>query len=184
MRIRVKDIPDTGIIRNPSFGEQELLPFLAHEYAREIQLPHPLRAHIELYKHGDHVRVFGSLTGVLRLFCDRCLQPVEWKVDEHIDTVLIEQQYAPREEEIELEKDDLNYEFFEGDAIDVDRLIAEQVLLVLPAKVLCSSWCRGLCPVCGANLNYEDCGCERDKEGSSFAVLKSIKNRLPKGEDS
>jgi uncharacterized protein len=184
MRIRVKDIPDTGVIRDPSYGEKELLSLLAHEYGREIQLLGRLRVHIELYKHGDHVRIFGSLKGVLRLFCDRCLQPVEWKIDENIDTVLIEQKYAPTEEEIELEKDDLNYEFFEGEAIDVDQLIAEQILLVLPAKVLCSSSCRGLCPVCGANLNYQECGCVRDTKRSSFAALERLKDHLPRGGDS
>lgn len=184
MRIRIKDIPDTGKILDPSYGEKELLSFLAHEYGREIRLPNPLQVHIEIYKHGDQVRIFGSLKALLLLSCDRCLQPVDWKIDENIDTVLIEQKYAPTEEEIELEKDDLNYEFFEGEVIDVDQLIAEQLFLVLPAKVLCSSSCRGLCPICGANLNYGDCGCIRDKKGSSFAVLESIKDNLPKDRDS
>lgn len=184
MRVRVKDISDAGVVLDIPWGEGQLLPFLPREGAYEMGLPHPLRVHIELYKHADHIRILGSVKGNLRLFCDRCLQPVERTLDEKIDTVLIDEKYAPTEEENELEEEDLNYEFFEGEAIDVDQFIAEQIFLTLPVKVLCSPSCRGLCPVCGANLNYRDCGCVQARKGSSFTVLESLKAHLPKGKGS
>ena len=40
-------------------------------------------------------------------------------------------------------------------------VLAEQVNLALPMKVICRSDCRGLCPHCGANLNNEECRCEK-----------------------
>jgi uncharacterized protein len=180
MRIRIKDISDSGTVLDIQWGEREPLSLLAHEKAYEMGLPHPLRIHIELYKHADHIRIIGSVKGTLRLFCDRCLQPVERILDENIDTFLVDQKYVPTEEETELVEDDLNYEFYDGEAIDVDRLIAEQVFLTLPVKVLCSPECRGLCPICGTNLNNEDCGCVRDGKNSSFAALESLKPHLPK----
>jgi uncharacterized protein len=180
MRIRIRDISDSGTVLDIQWGEGKPLPLLPHEEAYEMELPHPLGIHIELYKRPDHVHIIGSVKGAIRLFCDRCLQPIEWILDEKIDTVLVNQKYAPTEEETELEEDDLNYEFYDGEAIDVERLIAEQVFLTLPLKVLCSPACRGLCPICGTNLNYQDCGCVRDRKNPSFAALESLKAHLPK----
>ena len=43
---------------------------------------------------------------------------------------------------------------------DLDSLLREDVLLNEPPVFLCDEDCMGLCPICGANLNYEDCDCE------------------------
>ena len=53
-----------------------------------------------------------------------------------------------------------------------------------PYVVLCKEDCLGLCPVCGANLNEEDCGhaaqLEQQREderlaSSPFAALRDLK---------
>ena len=36
----------------------------------------------------------------------------------------------------------------------------EQFVLTLPMKPLCSDDCKGLCPVCGTNLNRGTCDCK------------------------
>jgi uncharacterized protein len=41
-------------------------------------------------------------------------------------------------------------------------------------KPLCDSECRGLCPVCGTNLNRGTCECKRDWDDPRFAVLKTL----------
>ncbi len=41
----------------------------------------------------------------------------------------------------------------EGDLIDLEPLLRDQVVLDLPFQPVCSPDCAGLCPVCGANLN-------------------------------
>jgi len=180
MKVQVRKIPDSGVVLDIPWKEKELSPVLPRQDPSKLGLPHPVRVHMEIYKHGDHIRITGSLKGDLRLLCDRCLQPVEWTLEERIDVLLIDQKYAPTGEEIELGEEDLNYEFFEGEVIDIDRLIAEQIFLHLPLKVLCSPSCRGLCPVCGANLNYQDCGCAQAGKNSSFAVLEGFKAHPPK----
>jgi uncharacterized protein len=48
-------------------------------------------------------------------------------------------------------------------------------LLSLPMKVICQSDCRGLCPSCGANLNHEECRCERHSSDPRLAPLARLK---------
>ena len=76
-------------------------------------------------------------------------------------------------------REDLAYEFFDGEVIEIDQLVAEQIFLTLPVKVLCSEECKGLCPGCGANLNDEACRCKVDDRKSPFAKLVAIKTGLP-----
>jgi uncharacterized protein len=43
--------------------------------------------------------------------------------------------------------------------IDLGEEIRQEIILANPAKVLCSKYCKGICPKCGANLNKEQCKC-------------------------
>jgi uncharacterized protein len=76
-----------------------------------------------------------------------------------------------RAEEVELPTDELEVGFFSGDGIELADVVTEQVILALPMKIICRADCRGLCPVCGANLNFEKCGCLPAQEDSPFAFL-------------
>lgn len=58
--------------------------------------------------------------------------------------------------------------------IDLQPLIREYALLEIPTKPLCKPTCRGLCAVCGEDLNVSDCGHEDIAEDSPFAALKDL----------
>ena len=47
------------------------------------------------------------------------------------------------------------------DSIDMNQTAISDLLLMLPTKMLCREDCKGLCPVCGCNLNREQCGCQQ-----------------------
>jgi uncharacterized protein len=113
---------------------------------------------------------------VAEVDCDRCLKSVEVPISTSFDV-----KYAPAsrindEEAHELAEDDLALSFFEGEMIDIDELVREQVLLSLPSRALCNDDCKGLCPVCGADKNAVDsCGCETTEIDPRWAALKNLK---------
>ncbi len=57
--------------------------------------------------------------------------------------------------------------------IDLEPLLREYALLEFPISPVCRPDCKGLCPVCGENLNKADCG-HRSESDSPFAVLKDL----------
>ena len=63
----------------------------------------------------------------------------------------------------------------EAGQIDLEPLLREYALLEFPISPVCKVDCRGLCPVCGENLNKTDCG-HRPEADSPFAVLKDLLN--------
>ncbi len=115
----------------------------------------------------------------MQVSCHRCLSPFEWQLNEPVDVFLIPEAQSPQEEETELELEELDYDFFDGEVIEIDQLIAEQIFLALPFKALCGESCRGLCPRCGVNLNEEPCRCVGGADKSPFASLLRLKERLP-----
>lgn len=58
--------------------------------------------------------------------------------------------------------------------IDLAPLLREYTLLEIPIQPLCRAECKGLCPVCGENLNRLDCGHRQGDDESPFAALKDL----------
>ena len=77
--------------------------------------------------------------------------------------------------ELELSEEDMSVDFIMGDEIDLDEVVREQIYFSLPMKSLCREDCRGLCPVCGINLNKEECKCRREIGHPGFSELKKLK---------
>ena len=48
-----------------------------------------------------------------------------------------------------------------SDYLEIDNDLREEVLLNFPMRVLCRPDCRGICPGCGANLNFQKCKCRK-----------------------
>ena len=135
----------------------------------------PVALAFDIFKDKAHFRLVGQVTTVLNLPCGRCLESFSLPVDASFDL-----RYQPHTAntgagEREIEEDDLSTAFYEDDTIDLGQLMREQFYLVLPMKPLCREDCRGLCPMCGMNLNRGKCGCTREWEDPRLAVLKTFR---------
>ena len=58
--------------------------------------------------------------------------------------------------------------------IDLQEILREYATLELPISPMCQADCKGLCPVCGENLNEKDCGHRPEDLDSPFAKLKDL----------
>ena len=45
------------------------------------------------------------------------------------------------------------------DSVDLTKILLEILIIEIPFKKLCTNPCKGLCQVCGINLNYKLCSC-------------------------
>ncbi len=61
-----------------------------------------------------------------------------------------------------------------GDQLDLEPLARDAVLLELPQAPLCSEGCLGLCPMCGADLNNDVCGCQAEVGDPRWAALDAL----------
>lgn len=119
----------------------------------------PVRFTGRLRKSGSGYAVTGTVAGHGRLRCVRCLGEFAFSFEERFFVQMLPLSLAPREEEVQLTKKDLDVRFYSEPVLDLVELAAEQVELALPVKPLCREDCLGLCPHCGADLNQGACGC-------------------------
>jgi uncharacterized protein len=122
-----------------------------------------------------------------RLRCDRCLTTYEEDVDLPLAFVVTagdgdEPAAAAGDGDPhgarELEPEDLSTLVAVDGAIDLFRLVREQVDLNVPMKPTCDPDCRGLCPQCGVDRNREACTCVAEQVDPRWAGLESVRERL------
>jgi len=58
--------------------------------------------------------------------------------------------------------------------IDLEPILREYMLLEVPISPLCRQDCKGLCPVCGENLNRVQCDHNTEPDDPRLAVLKNM----------
>lgn len=175
MRIKLEDIPKEGKQLVFLWGQESIQSFLAPKDPHGIAIPDPLSVEIYLFRKASQVHVTGSIRGKLNMVCHRCLESFSFPLEISVETFLQRKPTYLKEDEVELSEEDLLWEFFDGDEIDVDLLVAEEIFLSLPQVLLCSEDCKGLCPVCGKNLNIQTCSCKR-MEFSPFETLKELRD--------
>jgi uncharacterized protein len=141
-----------------------------------FQVVAPVALSFDILKDKEQFHLTGTVRTTLELPCSRCLEPFRSPVDASFDLRYQPHALNTGSDEREIEEDDLSTAFYENDEIDLGQLMREQFYLSVPMKPLCQDDCRGLCPVCGTNLNRGTCECKRDWVDPRLAVLKNLKH--------
>ena len=135
-----------------------------------------IRGEVSVVREFDHLRLNGSVTAPVVFSCSRCLVDYDSLIESNF-TIFFRKdvgQYCDQEE-IELGEQDLISSYYSGDEIDLTHEIEEQVAMEMPLKPLCNHSCKGLCQVCGIDLNLSQCSCSDETISLKFSALKDFK---------
>ncbi len=106
----------------------------------------------KIVKNGFEIS--GHIINTILYDCDRCLESFCNK--NIINTNLLLSNDSGK-------LDNQNYEtiYFSDhkDSVDLTKILLEILIIEIPFKKLCTNPCKGLCQVCGINLNYKLCSC-------------------------
>ena len=162
MKILIPEIPKEG------------LDIQIEETVESPNISSPIRAHLRIEKLGTEVMVKGDLLSELRLQCSRCLKDFNRALSLPVNVVYHPVEELKGEENYEIRHEELDMDFYSGEELDMSNLIKEQIMLNIPMKPLCDEMCKGMCPVCGKDLNSESCTCAQVKKDSRFEGLKKL----------
>ena len=124
---------------------------------------------------GNQVFLNGHIDTRVQVECDRCLKQVELPVSADFALEYIPGSDYESSDVAELTEAEMSVSVFDGDAIDVDEIVKEQILLTVPTRMLCREDCKGICPECGTDRNTGECSCVTDDIDPRWAALKNLR---------
>jgi uncharacterized protein len=161
MRVNVSDIIKTeGAGIDVNFDDD--LPGL-QEYDTSVEFKPSFKFTGRIVNLGGLLKLSGDLHFEFIANCLRCLKQVNT-----VSHIQVEENF------VEVSKsDEVEAYSFEGNVVDIDKPLMDNIILALPMKTICSEDCKGLCKICGTNLNIKNCNCdEREIVDPRMEILK------------
>ena len=131
MKIQVNRVPEEGLKEHASYN-----PATLDMERWDIRLPEPFEVDARVTKADTELIVDVDIHCPLRMSCSRCL--------EEFDRVV-----APEAL--------FTYQVKPTDVVDITDDVRQEILLAFPMVPVCRPDCKGLCSVCGQNLNTGSC---------------------------
>ena len=144
--------------------ELEMAPLLRGGQEYEVFVPQGTQITVDRIYGGFLVEVF--LVASLHGPCERCLQEAEFEFEAR------EQEFVPTTAK-DWDEADLS-PYIKDFVVDVGSLAQEAMVLALPNQVVCSTQCKGLCYLCGKNLNLGSCECPSNTGDERWTILKDL----------
>jgi len=114
------------------------------------------------------VDVEGQVQVALKVPCSRCLQHFVFSLNVPFSETYYEKNQPAHSGKTE------EWVAYSGDYIDITPEVLGTVLMNLPMRFICSEQCRGLCPICGVDLNTQQCNCIREDIDPRLAKLQEL----------
>ena len=161
------------------FSDERIWSGPLGEFALDCKILQPISAEVFCLPQDAGVLVRGKIRGRVSLPCDRCAEATTYELDHKFDEFeeyqpspeaqgqVPGEDYLPESALIKLERG--------GPVLDIGDLLWEEFCLALPVKPLCMDDCKGVCPVCGVNLNRGGCACADDSGDPRLEVLRKLK---------
>ncbi len=148
--------------------ELELTPL---EYAGQRYIPVPDKVPAELAVTRASTGTVFHLRFAARLYgpCYRCLD------DAVLDVPVNAQEYQATNPG---EDDELQTPYLADERLDLEAWARDAIALELPEQILCRPDCKGLCPVCGKDLNVEPHEHEDEHIDPRWSALAELRDKL------
>ena len=133
-----------------------------------LSFKEPLAVNGKVYSIGGALEISAEITGEYSTVCSRCGQPVEGKLT------------AELFESIDSDLSEIDEECItvSGNVIDISGSIDACIFEELPMQPLCKEDCKGLCPVCGIDLNKNECNCDDTVYDPRFAIFRNLSKEV------
>ena len=131
----------------------------------------PITLHIA-NQENKRLLIQGDVDLRVSIPCSRCLEDVPTDIHFSIDKDIKLEDSVVHDEDVE------DNDYLIGFNLDIDRLIYGEILVNWPMKVLCRDDCKGICKVCGMNLNKGECNCQRTELDPRMAAIQDVFNKF------
>lgn len=149
-------------VENLALGEQ--FGFDLKEDVTVKGIPAAVRAAGDVVFTKEGYVIGGTLHALLDMKCDLCLKAFKTELDIPFDEVFSNADTG----------DEKEFWQYSEKKLDIGPAVEANIITAMPMRSVCSEDCKGLCPICGHDLNEGDCGCDREYTNPVFDQLMSL----------
>jgi len=133
-----------------------------------LRFAQPVSVEGRVYSIGGALEISAKITGEYSTACSRCGQPITGKLSGELF------------ESLDSDFSDIDEECItiSGNIIDISGSIEACIFDSIPLQPLCREDCKGLCPVCGIDLNKNECNCETKVYDPRFAIFRKLSKEV------
>jgi len=124
-----------------------------------------LEGTLQLTRSADGLLAQASFHADAAFECTRCLEPFLQPLDIEFSELLVFPASKAEDPVLGIP---------ETGQLDLSPLLRENFLVMIPIQPHCSEDCKGLCPVCGNNLNNAECTHDAEDIDPRFEALKKL----------
>ncbi len=167
---------NVGFLINQPIGYDREIPFDRAQFSFDETLSvEDFKGTLNLNRTQNGLRVNGNFSTKVKATCGRCLEDFTQKLNSQFEEIFTFENELLSEDESMIPED--------GN-VDFEPYIRDYLLLEVPINPVCKEDCRGLCDICGENLNKRDCGHEHERPLTSMAQsMKALEGSLYPGKN-
>jgi len=153
VNVMICDVSSILKVKGAKISIDESIPSIAEDEKKEPVL-FDIEVKGEIVNIGDVLELSAKAEGIFKTECARCLKPVDAKFSIDFTEVLknVDEEISDKDAVVT----------FEGFTVDLFDIVRSNIFVNLSTKYLCSEDCKGICSVCGADLNESPCCCEKE----------------------
>jgi uncharacterized protein len=135
MKINLRDFKNSPhLVLEEDLNPEDLdMDIGVMHYSNELNLK------VEAWKEEDDLTVQVHVEGEREFTCSLCLEEFNNVFEKDIS---------------------LHYDIKGLNSVTIDQDVRDELIADHPIRILCKADCRGLCPLCGVNLNQGQCDCK------------------------
>jgi uncharacterized protein len=128
-----------------------------------------------LKRDGDRLDLLASVSAEGDFECTRCADAFHELITAPILLHIVPPQFEPSDADPDVHV----YDPLSTNEVDILSDIRDALILAIPMTNLCCPDCKGICPMCGKNLNREQHDCHAESEPSgAWSALNKLQERL------
>jgi uncharacterized metal-binding protein YceD (DUF177 family) len=153
-------------------GHRETYSFEGAAEFEDFKVCSDFSGRVEIMRMDDCLNVYISEGEVEICFvCEKCLKPLK----KTIDFSKTERQFYIKRPRTVEDLNDLYLVDTNRWEVDISEMVRQEIILHFPLNLVCSTHCKGLCPICGKDLNKVKCDCKViDLSEKPLSILKEI----------
>lgn len=133
----------------------------------------PPHARATVANLGDVLLLSGTVEAVARLDCSRCLEPFDLVLTGTLDAVI------SSVDDPDARNEDQEWYPLQGERFDLLPPVESALRVEVPFAPVHDESCRGICPMCGCDLNRDACDCALHAEHPPEGPFAALKDLLP-----